>query len=304
MGRFTERQIFNALRYGLRPGETPDVEITSRTPGQGNFPLNPKYLAPPMPWPAWRHIPDEDVWAIAAYLKHGVAPVENRVPDSDGPPDFWAETYAEMEAVNPYEIAPFPTAHEVRPTDAALLERVLHGRQVAIRHDCGACHGGFSNPAKPGWLAGVTDANPAFPIGPCLNDPAAKPCWMMAPRNLTPHPTGIGSYTDRQVFNALRYGLRPSTTPDVEITSSTPGQGNFPARPDYLGLGMPWPSWRYMSDDDLYALIAYLRHGVRPVDNEVNASGAPPDLWAGEYTVEKIGRYPASPFPTSHEVKQ
>lgn len=37
LDRFTERQIFNSLRYGLQQGETPDVEITSTAPGEGNF---------------------------------------------------------------------------------------------------------------------------------------------------------------------------------------------------------------------------------------------------------------------------
>src|SRR5207253_11101372 len=60
---------------GLRPEETPDVEITSTVPGQGNFPLHPHYLAIPMPWPSWRHMPDQDLWAIAAYLKNGLKPV-------------------------------------------------------------------------------------------------------------------------------------------------------------------------------------------------------------------------------------
>ena len=111
LGRFTERQIFNSLRHGLRPGETPDVEITGTTPGQGNFPENPKYLAPPMPWISWRHLTDEDLWAIAAYLKRGVKPVENRVADSEGPPDFWASNYT-VEKIGPYPVPPFPTANE------------------------------------------------------------------------------------------------------------------------------------------------------------------------------------------------
>ena len=111
IGRFTERQIFNALRYGLRPGETPDVEITSTIPGQGNFPANPKYLAPPMPWPTWRHMPDADLWAIAAYLKNGLKPVSNKVQDSEGPPDFWRSEYT-VEKIGPYPAPAFPTANE------------------------------------------------------------------------------------------------------------------------------------------------------------------------------------------------
>jgi hypothetical protein len=122
----------------------------------------------------------------------------------------------------------------------------------------------------------------------------------MRPRNLTPDSTGLGRYSDRQIFNALRYGLRPSAATNVEISSD---RGNLPAEPDYLGPGMPWPGWRHMADADLWAVIAYLRHGVRPAANTVEASDAPPDGWASEYTVEKIGPYPASPYPTRHEVR-
>jgi hypothetical protein len=111
LGRFSERQIFNAIRYGLRPGETPDVEITSTIPGRGNFPQVPKYLAPPMPWIAFRHMRDEQIWAIAAYLKNGLKPVSNRVKDSDGPPDFWASTYT-VEKFGPYPAPAFPAAAE------------------------------------------------------------------------------------------------------------------------------------------------------------------------------------------------
>ena len=301
LGRFTERQIFNALRYGLRPGETADVEITSATPGEGNFPEHPKYLAPPMPWPAWRHIPDEDLWAIAAYLKHGLQPVENRVPDSEGPPDFWASGYTE-ERMGAFPAPPFPTAREKEPGPGVDRSKVLRGRQVAIQHDCGGCHGGGPDAASESWLMGITSPDQDFLLGDC-DDPDSDACFRVRPRNLTPHPTaGVGRYSERQIFNALRHGLRPGGTPDVEITGDEPGVGGFPEHPDYLAPGMPWSSWRHMSDEDLWALAAYLKHGVRPVDNEVPDSESPPDAWASEYTPEKIGTYPAAPFPTAREV--
>jgi mono/diheme cytochrome c family protein len=305
MGRFTERQIFNALRFGLRPGETPDVEITSTTPGVGNFPQNPKYLAPPMPWLGWRHMPDDELWAIAAYLKHGVKPVRNRVADSEGPPDFWASAYA-TGGYGTYPAPAFPTRNEVMPSGPGIdMNLIRLGRQNVLEHDCGGCHGGFDNPAAGGWLVGVTSPQNEFPFGACATQPGATPCFMQRPRNLTPDDaTGIGRYTDRQLFNALRFGLRPSAATDVEITSSTPGQGHFPAHPDYLGPGMPWPAWRHMSDNDLWSIIAYLKHALRPVSNEVKASDAPPDLWASEFTVEKIGPWPAVRFPTSNEVRR
>jgi mono/diheme cytochrome c family protein len=245
-------------------------------------------------------MPDDDLWAIAAYLKHGLAPVRHRVEDSEGPPDFWADTYT-PEALGPHPAGPFPTANEVEPPAGVDREQVLRGRQVVIQHDCGACHGGGTNPAADEWLVGFTEPPGAFPVGPCATEPGAEPCFWMRPRNLTPDgATGLGRYTGRQLFNALRYGLRPSDATDVEIAAD---RSNYPASPDYLGLGMPWVAWRHMSDADLWALIAYLRHGLLPVSNDVVASDAPPDRWASEYTVEKIGPYPASGFPTGNEVK-
>jgi mono/diheme cytochrome c family protein len=303
LGRFSERQIFNALRYGLRPGDTPDIEITSNTPGQGNFPEHPTYLAPPMPWPSWRQMADTDLWAIAAYLKHGLKPVRHRVPDSEGPPDFWASAYT-ADAIGTYPAAAFPTANETTPPPgAADMQKVLRGRQVVLEHACGECHGGMDNPVARGWLAGVTSPAQLFKIGPCVTDSTATPCLVIRPRNLTPDAvTGIGRYSERQIFNALRFGLSPRETPDVEITSSTAGQGNFPTRPKYLSPVMPWKAWRQMPDADLWAVAAYLKYAVKPVSNHVDDSDAPPDFWASEATLEKLGHYPPPKFPTAHEI--
>ena len=285
-GRYTERQIFNALRYGLRPETTPDIEITSHTPGEGNFPAKPDYLAPSMPWMVWRYLSDEDIWAVAAYLKHGVKPVDNNPPRSERPPDNWAAAFAEKP---PFPVAAHPTENET----ALSTPQLMRGRQLIIEKACSGCHGGGPNPAAKGYLAGVTNpARDEFQIGP----------FRTRPRNITPdNTTGIGRFTERQIFNSLRFGLRPGETPDVEITSTTPGEGNFPARPKYLAPPMPWHSWRHLSDDDLRAIAAYLKQGVKPVSNRVADSEGPPDFWASGYTVDKIGPYPAPAFPTAQE---
>ena len=182
-------------------------------------------------------------------------------------------------------------------------EQIERGRKLVLSHACGDCHGGGNNPASTGWLAGVTNPVQEFRIGPCsVTNPTAKPCFATRPRNLTPdNTTGIGRFSERQIFNALRYGLRPGETPDVAITSSTPGQGNFPRNPKYLAPPMPWTSFRHMSDQELRDIAAYLKHGVAPVRNKVADSEGPPDFWASEYTVAKIGPYPAVAFPAAHE---
>jgi len=184
--------------------------------------------------------------------------------------------------------APLPAVAPVPNAD----EQILRGRFLLVSHACGDCHGGGNNPAAPGWLQGLRDTLQQFRIGP----------FITRPRNLTPdNTTGLGRFTERQIFNALRYGLRPGETPDVEITGTTPGQGNFPARPKYLAIPMPWPSWRHMPDADLWAIAAYLKRGLKPVSNKVEDSDGPPDFWAGEYTVEKIGPYPNPAYPTANE---
>ena len=56
-------------------------------------------------------MPDQDLWAIAAYLKRGLKPVNHKVEDSEGPPDFWASEYT-VEKIGPYPVHPYPTVNE------------------------------------------------------------------------------------------------------------------------------------------------------------------------------------------------
>ena len=290
LGRFSERQIFNALRYGLRPSATADVEITSPVPGQGNHPANPNYLSPAMPWLWWRYMRDQELWDIVAYLKHGVRPVGHRVPDSEAPPDFWASEFA-AEKIGTHILPSFPAEHEeLRAPER--LEQILRGRRLVATRVCSGCHGGALSPDQEGWLAGMRSEVQEFRIG----------AFKTRPRNVTPdNTTGLGRFTERQIFNALRYGLRPGETPDVEITSATPGEGNHPLNPKYLAPPMPWTDWRHMADEELWAIAAYLKNGVKPVRHRVEDSEGPPDFWVSEYTVEKYGTYPAPVFPTARE---
>jgi mono/diheme cytochrome c family protein len=299
LGKVSERQIFNALRHGLKPGDGTDVVITSAVPGEGNFPASPKYLAPPMPWPSFRHMSDADLWAITAYLKHGIKAVSNKVPDNEGPPDFWVKEYAPGN-YGPSPMPAFPMGNEEFKSDGSVtIEEVLHGRQLVLQDDCGSCHtrgnnAARHNPDHPAWLSGLAPGAAGF---------VEQGKFKISPRNLTPdNTTGLGRFSRRQLFNALRYGLRPGETPDLEITSTTPGEGNFPLDPKYLAPPMPWPSFRHMPDEELWAITAYLKHGIKPVSNKVPDSEGPPDFWASEYMLGNLlGPYPLSAFPMNNE---
>jgi mono/diheme cytochrome c family protein len=298
LGRISARQIFNALRYGLKPGDTPDAVITSNVPGEGNFPAVPKYLAPPMPWPSFRHMSDAQLWDIVAYLKHGIKAVDNKVTDSEGPPDFWASEYTQGNQLGPHPLSAYPMASEAFTSDAsATMEQVLQGRQLVIENNCGACHnrgnlGAAHNPSDPRWLSGNNPAGPHFPV----------PNFKTYARNLTPdNDTGLGKISTRQIFNALRYGLKPGDTPDVIITSNVPGEGNFPAVPKYLAPPMPWPSFRHMRDEQLMAIAAYLKYGIKAVSNKVPDSERPPNFWAATATSDAAGPFPLPSYPAGNE---
>jgi hypothetical protein len=193
----------------------------------------------------------------------------------------------------PTRSASFASGESTVRRSSDLDARIALGRHMITTHGCGGCHGGGdAYPGAPGWLQGARDTSMEFQIGP----------FRTRPRNLTPdNATGLGRFAERQIFNALRYGLRPEDTPDVDITSSTPGQGNFPMHPRYLAPPMPWPAFRNMSDEELYAIAAYLKNGLKPVVNRVAESEGPPDFWASIYTVKQIGTYPVEKYPTTNE---
>src|SRR6185436_6947232 len=169
---------------------------------------------------------------------------------------------------------------------------VERGRALVLTHACSICHSGVFDPAVTGYLAGMRSAA----------DEVTIEGFKTRPRNLTPdNETGIGRFSERQIFNALRYGLRPGETPDVEITSSTPGTGNFPSRPKYLAPPMPWQDWRHLSDHELRDIAAYLKRALKPVKHRVVDSEGPPDFWAS-YIAKRIGPYPVTSFPSANEV--
>ena len=181
------------------------------------------------------------------------------------------------------------------PDSQVSLEQVTRGRMSAVTHICADCHNRGRNtgdPSNPHWLAGFEPGAVPFQVGP----------YKTYQRNLTPDPeTGIGKFTPHQLFNALRFGLDPDKTPDVVITSNTPGQGNFPADPHYLAPPMQWPLYRHLPDNELWDVIAYLKHGLKPVSNKVPDNDEPAAGWASFYTPDKIGVYPFPVFPAANE---
>jgi mono/diheme cytochrome c family protein len=190
------------------------------------------------------------------------------------------------------------------PAYATTADTIAFGRATILSHGCGDCHGGGDNPNADNFLVGYRAGTIDTVFDFAFKIPTPMGAFQVRPRNLTPdNETGLGRFSERQIYNALKFGVRPGETPDVEITSNTPGQGNFPEAPKFLAPPMPWPAWRHMTDRELWAIAAYLKRGLKPQMNKVEPSEGPPDFWSAFYNqVFPVGPTFTTPaFPTARE---
>ncbi|MEX2573266.1 MAG: cytochrome C [Balneolaceae bacterium] len=124
-------------------------------------------------------------------------------------------------------------------------EKVEHGRYLAnhvmLCMDCHAVRDFslFAGPPSPGTEGGggeVFDQNMGFP-------------GRFVSRNLTP--ASLGSWTDGEIFRAITSGI------------SRDGTALFPV--------MPYPHYSKLAEEDIHAVIAYIRT-LEPVDNRLPPS--------------------------------
>jgi hypothetical protein len=122
------------------------------------------------------------------------------------------------------------------PAVRALAER---GRYVLLTTECTGCHvtPGPQGPLPDMYLAGgrpfTTNAH-----------------GVVVSRNLTPDKeTGLGARTDDDVKRVLRSGVYPDGRPIPHNA-------------------MPWAQFSNWSDEDLHAVVVYLRH-IKPIRHEI-----------------------------------
>ncbi|HEX8107640.1 MAG TPA: cytochrome c [Kofleriaceae bacterium] len=133
--------------------------------------------------------------------------------------------------------APYPDIHA--SMDPAVIAR---GRYLVTGPAyCTACHGQLD----PASRSPVLETEPHLAGGLALH----LPIGTIYARNITPDKaTGIGTYTDPEIARVLRYGVDPSGR-----------------------VTMPFMPFTDMSDDDLAAIVSYLR-SQPPIDHPVPAS--------------------------------
>lgn len=191
IGRWTEAQLIKAIREGLRP--------------DGSL------IGPPMPIEFYRHLSDDDVAALVAYLR-AQPPVANAVPKSvyrmPLPPSYG------------------PPLKQVKAPPAKDLRR--HGQYLVEIAHCMECH-------TPRDEKGQLIMSRLGAGGETFKGP-----WgVSVSRNLTPDESGLKHWTDAQIAQTIRTGIRPD------------GQALKPP----MGFGF----YSKINDADMKAIVAYLR---------------------------------------------
>jgi len=152
------------------------------------------------------------------------------------------DDYEELDPVTIIE-APAPGAGRFAPHDRDAVER---GGYLVVLLGCGACH-------TDGALEGAPDLERRLAgseTGIAYTSPleSNRP-GVVYPPNITPdEETGIGTWSDRQIANAIRAGIGRHGS--RRITT------------------MPWQGYARLTEEDLDAIVAYLR-SIEPVRHEV-----------------------------------
>lgn len=180
------------------------------------------------------HLANEDLEALIAFLRSDdklVTPSDTVLPKSE--PNFLTK------ALSNFVWKPFPYPTEVIPPPNP-ADTVAHGRYLAVNYECFSCHSAnfqtndYLNPEKSvGYFGG------GIQLKNLDGETVAVP-------NITLHETGIGSWSEADFVNAVRFARRPDDMPIL------------PPMIPYNGL----------SNQEVKAIYAYLKT-IKPIENLV-----------------------------------
>jgi len=137
--------------------------------------------------------------------------------------------------------------------------RVQRGEYLVHIMDCTGCH-------TPGALAGKPDME-RFLAGSNIGF-GIPDLGIFYPPNLTPDKeTGLGDWSEADIVKAIRTGERPDGRVLVPV--------------------MPYHSYAKLTDDDAFALAAYLK-SMKPVGNKAPAMVGPSEKPVAPYLTVKM----------------
>ena len=153
--------------------------------------------------------------------------------------------FVSMAALGVALLAVSSTAARKGGEKATLADRIERGRRLTYTGACHDCH-------TPGTFYGAPDATREL----SGSEVGWEGPWGVSyPRNLTPDmETGIGSWSEEDIVTAIRTGARPD------------GSRLLPP--------MPWPWYANLTDEEAYAIAAYLK-SLPPIRHSVPTKTLP-----------------------------
>lgn len=167
---------------------------------------------------------------------------------SDAPTERVVVDYEEVSSQSILD-APSAVPGSFAPADRGMVER---GEYLVELLGCGICH-------TDGALEGGADMDKRLAgsrTGIAYTSPLQvdRP-GVVYPPNITPDTdTGIGSWTDQQIENAITAGLGTHVRRRI--------------------ISMPWQGYSRLSEDDARAIVLYLR-SIKPIRHKVPADVEP-----------------------------
>jgi len=212
LGRWSDGEKVRAIREGISRDGTP--------------------LFPMMPYTDYRHMSDEDVYSLVAYL-NTLAPVRNPLP----------RTELRFPVSMMIRAVPRPAAPVPQPDRSNMIK---YGEYLASIGGCVECH----TEATRGKL----NTDMLLAGGREFRFPGA----VVVSANITPDPqTGIGAWSEQHFLERF-YSYRKY----AEAGPPPVGMESFTL--------MPWLNYAQVEADDLRAIYAYLRviapHSLRQPD--------------------------------------
>lgn len=139
--------------------------------------------------------------------------------------------------------APRAVPGRYAPANRGQVER---GEYLVELLGCGACHTDGALIGEPNMQLRLAGSATGIAFTSPLDDDNPGVAY---PPNITPDiETGIGDWSDMQIANAIRAGIGRHMIRHITT--------------------MPWPGYSQISDDDIEALVSYLR-SIEPVAHRV-----------------------------------
>lgn len=177
-------------------------------------------------------------------------------------------TYYILIVIATFIVACTPKSKEpLKTTEISLADQIAKGEQLVTVLGCNDCHspkvmtahgpapdslrllsGHQANEVLASYDKEILKSYVLFN----MNSTATTGPWGTSfAANLTPDPTGIGSWTEEQFLRAMKEGKWKGLENSRNLLPP-----------------MPWESYGHMTDEELMAIFAYLK-SIKPVNNPV-----------------------------------